>query len=442
MLLAFFINNIDELEPRPSNKDASQNLTMAYNKFKYGIVSDERQDDSTIAPTFRREPLYPLILAGALKTLVDPESITLNCLIRAESKCANIQRYLKSVNLLIFLLIIFSTFVTCKIISGSNKLSYFASILVGLSPDLSTDINSFNTDLIAALPLLILSTFLYLCTTKNDWVKYAIGAGLSFGCLMLIKASYLYYGVFLIIAFIGLAWFKKSTQPLKKIILILAAAYLLVSPWMIRNYANFGVWKISGRGGEVLAIRAEFTDMNWSEYRASFFAYTPGIGEPILERFFAKEDYEKFDRDNPEGFYRRTKNRVQILKDNGEYEKIDNNLQSEAFAKIKQNWFKHTALIPVFAYRGAFVRVLPERSLALTRLTYFFAFLIVISRAIKLGKIGILAFSLIVLFNHSFYALFSHFITRYSDPLIPVLAVFLALCFCRFEGRPTKNYLS
>ena len=110
-----------------------------------------------------------------------------------------------------------------------------------------------------------------------------------------------------------------------------------------------------------MAIRAKFYEMSWSEYRASWFAYTPGYGKPILKRFFLPEDYARFDRANPEGFYRSTKNRIESMRQDDieqqvyQQQEIDDRLKQESISKIKQNWRKHLALSATFAYRGSFV---------------------------------------------------------------------------------------
>lgn len=433
ILLSVIINAVDEIQPRTVEDDARHNLAMAYNNFKYGVVSDLRTDSPDIVPTYRREPLYSLMLSGVLTAIADPETTTHDCLTKPEPACVPLQLKLQWFNLLLLLALTLTTFLAGRVILGDNFAPYLASLLVGLSPGLTDAINNFYTELIAALPLLILATFLYLSVTRRRWQLHAIAAGCAFAALMLTKAVFLYFGVILTLAFMIYGAQKHSWQPLKILAMILVVAYAIAGLWMTRNYLNFGVAKISGRGGEVLAIRAEFTEMSWSEYRASWLVFTPGYGKPLLKRFFDLEDHTRFDRSNPEGFYRGTKNRISAMRRGDAEEKvyqqqeIDDRLKTESISKIKQNWFKHLALSATFAYRGSFIRMFAENSLVPVRLFYIISLFTVFGLALRHQDIGMIFFVLPALYSYGIYAFASHYISRFSVPLIPCLAIAFAL---------------
>ncbi len=317
---------------------------------------------------------------------------------------------------------------------------------MGIAPGFSEAINNFYTELAAALPLLILATFLYLTITQRQWQKYAIAAGCAFAALMLTKAVFFYFGVILFGAFILYAWQQRSWQPLKMGVTILLIAYAVAGVWMTRNYVYFGTAKISGRGGEVLAIRAKFSEMNWREYRASWLAYTPNHGEPLLERFFEPEDYARFDRANPEGFYRSTKNRITAMREDDvvqrifQQQQIDEELKQESLAKIKQNWLKHLALTGTFAYRGSFIKMFAENSLVPVRLFYILSLFIIVVLALRYRDAGMTFFVLPTLFSYGIHAFASHYISRFSVPLIPCLAIaFCALIFRRYRHPRLKR---
>lgn len=441
IFLSVIINAVDEIQPRSVEADARHNLAMAYNHFKYGVVSDLRTDRPDITPTYRREPLYPLVLSGVLQTIADPQTTTHDCLTIPESACVPLQLKLQWFNLILLLALCLTTFLAGRVILGNNFGPYLATLLVGFAPGLTEAINNFYTELAAALPLLILATFLYLCVTRKQWQKYAIVAGCTFAALMLVKAVFLYFGVILLLAFTTYALQKRDRQPLKMAATILLVAYAIAGVWMTRNYVYFGTAKISGRGGEVLAIRAKFSEMSWTEYRASWLAYTPNYGEPLLEGFFKPEDYARFDRANPESFYRSTKNRItamraaDVVQKVYQQQEIDDSLKAESIAKIKQNWLKHLALTATFAYRGSFIKMVAENSLVPIRLVYIISLFVVLSLSLKYRDVGMIFFLLPALFSYGIHAFASHYISRFSVPLIPCLAIAFVLLIVRFNNK-------
>ncbi|MEM8676639.1 MAG: hypothetical protein AAGF83_22665 [Cyanobacteria bacterium P01_G01_bin.67] len=447
ILVSVIINAVDEIEPRTVEHDARHNLAMAYNNFKYGVISDLRTDHPDLTPTYRREPLYAFMLSGVLQAIAEPQTTTHDCLTKPEPACIPLQLQLQWFNLFLLLLLTLTTFLAGRIILGDNYAPYLASLLVGISPGLTGAINNFYTELIAALPLLILATFLYLAVSRQRWQPYAIAAGCAFAALMLTKAVFLYFGVILSCAFVIYGGYQRSWQPLKTLVTIILVAYMIAGLWIARNYLYFGTAKISGRGGEVLAIRAQFSEMSWSEYRASWFVFTPG--RPLLKSWFDSEDYTRFDRGNPEGFYRSTKERISAMRQGGTVQKvyqqqaIDNHLKAESISKIKQNWIKHLALTATFAYRGSFVKMVAENSLLPLRLVYFISLFTGVAWAWKHQNIGLIFFVLPALYSYGIHAFASHYIARFSDPLIPCLAIVFALLVKRVSSRfRSKNFQS
>ena len=441
IFIAVVINAVDKIQPQTVEADARHNLAMAYNHFQYGVVSDLRIDSPDVTPTYRREPLYSLVLSGVLTAIADPQTTTQKCLIEPEPACETLQLKLQWFNLAWLLALTLATFLAGRIILGDNAAPYIASLLVGFAPGFTEAINNFYTELAAALPMLILATSLYLVVTRRQWQKYAIAAGCAFAVLMLTKAVFLYFGAILALAFMLYACQQRSWKPLKIAVTILLIAYAIAGVWMTRNYLYFKTATIAGRGGEVLAIRAKFSEMNWTEYRASWLAYTPGYGEPLLERFFQPEDYARFDRANPEGFYRSTKNRISEMRQSNvvqrvfQQQQIDEDLKQESIDKIKQNWLKHLALTATFAYRGSFIKMFAENSMVPVRLFYIASLFLVSGLALKYRDVGTMFFLLPTWFSFGIYAFASHYISRFSVPLIPCLAIAFCLAFGRYRPK-------
>lgn len=430
LAIAVVINAVDEIQPAPVEADARQHLTMAYNIFQYGVISDVTTDQPGIPPTYRREPLYPIVLAGVLKIIADPETLRLNCLLDAEPDCQSVQAKLQGFNLGLLLALVFATFLAARIVMGGAIAPWLAALLVGVSPALVDAVHSFYTEIPAALALLIGSTSLYLTASKSRWLGAAIAAGVAFGALMLIKAVFFYFGVILALGIFVLVKWQRVRHLLRAGLVTLLVAYAIAGIWMTRNFVQFGTAAIAGRSGEILAIRAEFSTMTWREYGASFLAYTPNYGEPLLQQFFQPQDYERFDRENPNGFYRRAKDRYAAMSQSPTiYSTVDAQLETDSISLIRQNWLKHLALTATFAYRGAFLKLVPENSLVPTRLFYIGSMLIVLGWALGQGHVSLLLFLLPSLYSYGIHAVATHYIPRYSEPLIPCLAIAFVLLF-------------
>jgi 4-amino-4-deoxy-L-arabinose transferase-like glycosyltransferase len=443
ILCGVYLNASRYIDPRPANGDAMQNLAMAYNKFKYGVLSDSTFERPDVSPTYRREPLYPLMLANVMKLVADPATTELSCLLEAKLACQTLLGKLQSFNIVLLLALSVATLLGGRVIMGRGAAPYIAFLLVGFSPHFVNfnGVGRFNTELPAALALLIGSICLYMAVSRTQWLWYALGAGVAFGALILIKAVFFYFGVVLGLVTAVFSMRRRSWNLVKSSLVILLVTYTIAGFWMMRNYTNFGTTAIAGRDGEVLAIRAEFSTMTWPEYRASFLAYTPIYGQPLLDRFFDPKEYLRFDNANPDGFYRKVKNRNQMVSVRGINESA---LKRKSIALIKENWFKHLALTATFAYRGSLVSILPisqdvfetivPNNLFLRLLCYilllllgFVSLFVIFFGSIKRNKTNIIFFLLPTLYSYAIHAVATHYIPRYSYPLIPCLVITTAM---------------
>lgn len=466
---------IASVEPR--FKDGEQNLTMAYNTAKYGVFSDSVLENPNPPPSNRREPLYPMVLAAFLSQTVQSNPITAQCLITADQACQPILKRLKGVNIGLLLAVSLTAFIAAKVIVGGKSAPLAAALWAGVNPYLFLALNDFYSDLFASLLFIILSTSLYLIvyrfarkgsvnrgakgqrfsSTLNGLSNFpilksfdvlpapkgkskgghaktdgksktvpqaaAILAGLTLGSLILVKAVFLYLGALIAIGFVGVARCVKSWQPIKQGLIVLCVAYLLVGGWMTRNFIELGQARVAGRDGEILAIRAEFSTMNWTEYAWSFCAFTPICKEDVLPKLDPQAAIHLHESKEG-GFYRRTKDRIAAMRPKTlnplatDQSNIDQQLSRDAIALIRKNWLKHVALTLTFAYRG----MLPH-------FPYFIAFWVFIGVAVRSQNMGLLLFLIPSIYSFGVHSFASHYIDRYSVPLLPTLSVLLAPLF-------------
>ncbi len=428
---------------KPRFKDGEQNLAFAYHLYKHGTFSDSLVDQQNPLPSNRREPLYPVLLAGFLPRISNLESFNLQCLLTGkENKCLAILKRLKGINILLLLSIALSTFLAARIIVGGGNLPIISACLASLNPYLFLAVNDFYSDLLAALLLLVLSTALYLTVSQDgsslsyasvaqsstvertNWqAQFAvITAGITLGCLILVKAVFIYLGLLVAGMYVWVAYRLHSYQPMRRVVILLLIAYLIVGGWVFRNYRLLNEARVAGRDGEVLAIRAEYSTMTWKEYALSFCAFT----SPCSSNFLKEIDplaYEHFHLSKPTGFYRRTMNRIRAMRqETGDLKsisvnqsEIDQGLTQDAIALIRKNWLMHLALIISFAYRGM-----------ITHFPYFIAFWFFIVVASRSHNLGLWLFLIPSIYSVAIHSLASHYIERYSVPLLPSLAILLA----------------
>ncbi len=224
---------------------------------------------------------------------------------------------------------------------------------------------------------------------------------------------------------------------------IIAVAGTVIAPWMIRNHNISGEWKVAGRGGEVLSIRAEYDTMPWSDYFVSYFYFTPLIGDRLLLKTFGQETFDRFDRDNDESYYRRAKREKGVAHTLAEEKDIS--LTKASLLVIKDNFVKHMALTAAFAYRGAFMQAFIRRQplpvilvafTAAVSLLFVPAGLIATGWAFFTNRLRYWVFLFPAYFSYGFHAFLTHYIPRYSMPLIPVfLVTLLVLVYWLVERR-------
>ena len=288
-----------------------------------------------------------------------------------------------------------------------------------------------DTPTLLAGLLLVTHAALAAWTWNRPRLLTGLASGAALGLLVLFSAIYQYS-----LAGVPLVWGagvwlhperRRSTAPAFAALAV--AAWAVTLPWMVRNATQDGAFAISGGGGKVLALRAEYGLMTWSELRGGFAWFLPpqlrSLREPAM-RWLTPDTYgyARFDRDAEEGFYRRVQNsagEVAARADRldpgwrtGGLARQDAALRAAAAEVYVENWPKQIALIAVFAQRGTWGLWLPAAGLvaflAWRRRDYTLAFL-----------------ALPVVWTAAALAVGTHFLERYAYPFIPLSAVLISL---------------
>jgi len=208
----------------------------------------------------------------------------------------------------------------------------------------------------------------------------------------------------------------------------------------------------------VLAIRAEYAQVTWPELIGGFAYYLPrhprAMDELRKSAMRALEPdvhgYKRFDRLNRHGFYSRAKGQRGVVaaraREDPEWKSgrsgrkgRDAALVRAARDVILESWTKHAALSFVFGLRGSVVGIPPLNSTRkaygepvagvirrLTGLAEWAAILLLPAMIASIAILGVrrdgprLYLFLLTLFSFAIHSGTTHYLPRYSGPLIPI----------------------
>ena len=456
--------------------DAAQYERIAFNLVRHGEFHESRRlpeerAAGRLRPYARRTPGYPVYLAAVFATFPELGGIGHACI--SDPGCAAavpVRRRVQQATAVVVGLTVATTFLAAWVLTGSRAASAVAGLLclMLLPRDVPSLLSGF---------LLLGHAVLAAETWRRPRLVTGVASGIALGLLVLTRAVFQYWLAGVVIVWLAAAWRDagrgRASAPAFAALLI--AAWSLALPWMVRNAVQAGEFGISGRDGEVLAIRAEYGRMTWAELRGAFAYYLPvpsaadGLRRAAM-RWLEPEifGYARFDQGNPEGFYRRAR------RNEGDVAARANTIDPEwragqagrdaaltraSLELMREDWLKHAALTLVFAERGSeffsgaicdsaadFLGArwewqsgwLAHRVCAPAGLSYLFlpalGWLLVLAWKRRDAATAFLLLPAACSFG--LHALATHFIPRYSFPLIPVLALAFALA-AREVRRPS-----
>jgi hypothetical protein len=426
-----------------SDSDALQNLTAAFNVAKSGIFS-ANDPASQVAPTRRREPLPPFVVAGFIKILETFKGpLEYQALLSGPGA-----RWIKLSNLLWCVIISVGVYAAVNTLTGSLPFAAAATIVAADY----IEVNRLMTEPPAQAFLLLLSLFSVMMI-RSPRPAYFCAAGLSLGALILTKAAFLYIGIALFLALAAwLAWDKlhgrlQRSSIIGFFIFVLSTAALTV-PWSARNYYHFGSPGLAERGGAVLYIRALENEMTSLEYAGAFYVWAPygwakvGLGKTLG---FSKADLNKGgslqrlnrlipgDRENvlagrPDlttSYYNQAKaERRRLATDFAKQGQADpagaaeDLLMRRSIEKIQARPLMHLSMVPLLIWKG-------------DALTFLLSALAVVLMLKGRPRVDAFIYAVPSLAMVAFLALATHYIARYSDPVIPIVVVLVAVLIHR-----------
>lgn len=444
----------------PIEGDAEQNFRMAYNKYKYGILSSDRAENvDYLKHGNYREPLPPLITSFFMHA---HPGINKNQSYTSFINGLNTKK-IKQVNLVWILFLLIGLGGLCYSITKSpaSVLTTFV-LTVFYFIRFGNHFDKLITELPAAA-LMILSTWLLFSAIKEHRVRLYFFAGIFLGLLVLVKATFLYLTPLILIFLFCLDYFKvkryRNITLYKNTSMFFFGAVIIIIPWMVRNKVFVDDFQVTQRGGIVLHYRAIHNQMTASEIKGAFHFFGPAIYQSFSNRVFNIKDKDfdsdgKFRRLNRShssdrtaisdgntgstiSFYAYTRAERSRLVDyysnhgiDSPFRKADKDLGDEAKKIILENPVKHIMMTPVFLWRGIWCfpnSTIPwvgnTLQLYINNAINFLAFLslcIILLIAIRNRDPGLLALIILPCAMILFQSIVSHNIPRYSQPAIPM----------------------
>lgn len=450
-----FAGTASQLRKPDVTGDEGSYIALAFNLYKLGVITHGQEvtgeagvepyvtEDGVVTwPSASRAPAYLLFLATSLHLHPDAGAVDRDCMIDRppSSLCREVRQDLKLGNVLLFTLLTLLTYAVTRQLSGSAVAGFFAALLVASSESLAYMADTLRSEVLAAFLFCLASSALLWAWQRPGLLRCGF-VGICFGALALCQPIYLYAIIPLsVVLAIRLARFRsialKPGMAAACFGVSLVAFSLTVGPWLLRNHHYFGTYNVTGTGAATLRIRAEYDQMTWREYIASF-AYWAGDGrERIAGTFFPEDWYHRLDRDNSAtGYYRIAKGRgAQLFRETGlAGRELKEALGQEAKSMIFADPVKHVLVSIPFAWRGLYaesglsIHPRPMKlSGLMTRLIqnplYWIAAVFCIVHGLRRRDYRYLVFATLVFWGWASYAGGSHYIPRYSYPFIPILA--------------------
>lgn len=408
--------------------DSYAYMSVAKDIVDTGIFTDGRFKDNAYIEGENGQgmffaPLYPLLIAGTM--MLDSVFYdTVSCHLTSHNieKCSDYMGIFRFIQVALASLSVFLIWFSGWFLSKKYVIAWLAMGIALLAESYAYYTAQVMTEnLVFPLFTMVCLSFASAFKQKQMWLWFV--SGLLLGLLALTRPSfvYLFYASIPIIFIIGIYQRELSLKHKISLPFLLIVGYLLTAgPWIIRNGINLGEYAISkGYASYILVQRISYNDMSWKEWGVSFVYGLPDFGDSLARRMFEPKNYERFDYQNPEGFYRIGNNELRkdtLEKAGG----IENHLSYLIKNNIIGNIYKHVMVTLSLAWRGMWV----SKYWGLISIPIFIGVFI---WALRKEWWEFIIFSVSPWFMLGFHAFTSVNVVRYNLILIPCLAIAMAL---------------
>lgn len=378
-----------------------------------------------VMPTMSRPPLYPFLIS------------IFYCLFGDNPNAVRIFQIFLFAGIVILIYLIAEQIF-------NKRTAQLSSILTVLFPPLGILVGQLFSE-IPYIFLFLLATLFLIYFFKEKKSLFAFLAGVFFGLATLTRAIPLYLPLFLII-FIFLYNKFKINELLKKSFILLFVFYLVICPWVIRNYLIFKQPSITDTAGVLFYNRAY--RINYSPTEAKYFTSVSLLGDYLTKKIYPDYNYS-FSKFEPHWERRAElgfKDEGVIWRSPADADDGRDLLLAEAKVVILDHPIKyigysfleffrlHTPLIKEVGIASLFAGTHPEipdlyKTLIIVSIRFIYLlFFIVVLQAIIVGiRKFSLSWSIFIVLVYSVLVLCSlDTVPRYSIPLYPFYFIFFA----------------
>jgi len=277
---------------------------------------------------------------------------------------------------------------------------------------------------------------------------------LGFVLALLILTKAIFYYFLYVLAFILFIWWisngLKLKKALKRVLIIFLSVFMLIGPWMIRNFYHFDRFEIAGgRSGTNILARAYLDELNYEEYHAFVLLNLPKIRwvNSQLDEYLYPELYQKL-RWVSDTSGKVLVRRSEIIKRIGSKNNDDNEILLDEGKKIiSSNTKNHFAMIlPVFL-RGSLginkgfgyfvgneetiglkkfnisVHNFKYKTNNLVNIAMIMIFILTFVITYLIRKWSLFMFMLPTVYCFTIYSFFTVGVSRFFFPLIPIIII-------------------
>jgi 4-amino-4-deoxy-L-arabinose transferase-like glycosyltransferase len=227
----------------------------------------------------RFAPLYPAVVAGAAEFDTSLRS-GMDCLVESGGKLPGCDKHAASLRCLQFfeLSIFFWLIWWMANAAGGASLGWLSLIVsFGAAPLLLRSVNYIMTEMTCLLLVTVAMTTAVQALRKTERrLLWCAATGVALGLSALTRPAFLYLIPASAVGAIALGrW--RGLQPLS---VMVGAAAVVVSPWILRNDVVLGRASVTyGYDSHTLVQRIAFDTMSWREYGLSFVCWLPDGNE-------------------------------------------------------------------------------------------------------------------------------------------------------------------
>lgn len=423
---------------RAPERDEFAYLSIANDLNVHGVFSDGRfAEHKTVGaaePGRFFAPAYPLFLY-AMSSISPATRVFVDCNAAegtSQANCPKAPISLLAVQAVMAALGMTCIFAASYLLSGSLVVAGLAEALALATGEPGYYVRTYLSENTAFLGFYVFLASAVWAVARNRLAGFALaGAALSFAALS--RPSYLYL-IYLAVLILATAAILHPKLPIRwqQLGAFVSTAFVVLAPWMLRNFWNFGdVALTSGYGGFILVQRVAYNSMTWTEWGVSLIAWLPDFGDSLARSLFPSDTYIRLGWDDPTSFYAIGNGQLMqetLAASGGRSGHLSYLLHNYVLAEP----FKHLAVTLPLTLRGIWV----GKYLALA------ATLLVIPVGREMARRQcILPFLVLVmppLLMAAFHALISVNVVRYNVPMIAPYAFIVAFSIVVIAPRDIR----